>query len=260
MRADKFFSEKFGSRTKAQQALSRGLVLRNGVPVSPKEEVTGSEEFAFLSEEAAFVSNGGYKLERGLSCFHASVEGAVAADLGASTGGFCDCLLQHGVRKVYCVDVGKSQLDARLVADPRVAVMDGTNARFLTRASFPEEIGVVTADLSFISLRLVLPAVFSVLGEGGRAFVLFKPQFECGGRGLGKSGILPVRLHAELLSEFYDFAVSLGFSVKDVVNAPVRPKKNVEYVIYLAKGGNSVPGGRFLELSRDLNRDQSKFY
>lgn len=255
MRADKFFSEKFGSRTKAQQALLRGLVLRNGLPVSPKDDVSGDEAFVFLSEEVGFVSNGGFKLERALSCFRASVEGVVAADLGASTGGFCDCLLQHGAKKVYCVDVGKSQLDPRLASDPRVIVMDETNARYLSCASFPEKIDVVTADLSFISLRLILPALSSVLCEEGRAFVLFKPQFECGGMGLGKSGILPVRLHAELLSDFYDFAVGLGLSVRDIVNAPIRPKKNVEYVIFLDRGGFSVGRGRFLELSADLDRN-----
>lgn len=255
MRADKFFAEKYGSRTKAQQALLRGLVLCDGKPVSPKDEIGGDESFRFLSEALSFVSNGGFKLERGLSCFRESVQDAVVADLGSSNGGFCDCILQRGAKKVYCVDVGKSQLDGRLASDPRVAVMDETNARYLTRESFPEEIGVITADLSFISLRLILPAALSVLSEGGRAFVLFKPQFECNGKGLGKSGILPVSLHANLLKSFYAFAVGLGFAVKDIVNAPVRPKKNVEYIIFLQKGGASLPEAEFLRRAADLGRE-----
>ncbi len=254
MRADKFFAEKYGSRTKAQQALLKGLVLRNGTPISPKSDVNDGMEFTFLAEEKTFVSNGGYKLERAISCFHTSVEGVVAADLGASTGGFCDCLLQHGARKVYCVDVGKNQLDPALLSDPRIAVMDETNARYLTRESFPEEIDVVTADLSFISLRLILPAVGKILGEGGRAYVLFKPQFECEGKGLGKSGILPTHNHAALLKEFYAFLTQLNFSVVDAVNAPIRPQKNVEYVISLQKGGKSLSCREFLDRCSDFGK------
>ena len=253
MRADKFFAEKFGSRTKAQQALQRGLVLCGGKPVSPKDDVSSDEEFVFLGR-AEFVSLGGDKLERGLACFHESVEEAICVDLGSSTGGFCDCLLRRGAKKVYCVDVGTSQLAKELAADPRVVVMDETNARYLTRAQFEERIDVVTADLSFISLRLVLPAVFDILGEGGRAFLLFKPQFECGGKGLGKSGILPVSLHKKLLKEFYAFALGMGFSVRDIVNAPVRPKKNLEYVFCLQKGGNSLSEADFLSRAGDFAR------
>lgn len=245
MRADKFFSERFGSRTKAQQALKKGLVLRGGVPLGADDEVREGDSFEFLSEEVNFVSNGGNKLERALTAFSVDVCGMVFSDLGASTGGFCDCLLQHGAKKVYCVDVGSSQLDRTLASDPRVCVMDRTNARFLTKESFPEPIDGVTADLSFISLRLILPAVFGYLKEGGIALVLFKPQFECEGKGLGKSGILPVRYHERLLGEMYDFASSLGFSVADVVNAPIRPKKNVEYVLFLKKGGPSVAKSDF---------------
>ncbi len=254
MRADKFFSAKFGSRTKAQQALSRGLVLCYGKVLSPKDDIDGDEVFEFLTEELYFVSNGGYKLERGLACFHTSIEGAVAADLGASTGGFCDCLLRRGAKKVYCVDVGMSQLDEKLFRDPRVVVMDETNARFLSSESFPEQIDVVTADLSFISLKLIMPSVSSILADGGRAFVLFKPQFECGGKGLGKSGILPLRNHAKLLKEFYTFSVEMGLSIEDIVNAPLRPKKNVEYVLSLKKGGASISEWDFISRSADFER------
>ncbi len=246
MRADKYFSNQFGSRTKAQEALRRELILRNGVPLTPKDEIREGDTFTILTEESRFVSNGGYKLERALLTFPVTVKGKTFADLGTSTGGFCDCLLQHGAKKVYCVDVGSSQLDASLAGDGRITVMDGTNARFLTAASFPEPIDAVTADLSFISLRLVLPAVFSVLKENGDALVLFKPQFECGGKGLGKSGILPVREHEKLLLGFYEFADSLGLAVQDIVNAPIRPKKNVEYMVWLQRGGVSAAKSQFL--------------
>ena len=246
MRADKFFTEKFGSRTKAHNALERGLVLRDGRPLAPKDEVREGDVFIFAEESAQFVSEGGFKLERALESFPYEVQGKVFADLGASTGGFTDCLIQHGAKRVYCVDVGTSQLDPRLKETGKIVVMDDTNARFLTEESFPEPIDGIVSDLSFISLRLVLPSICKILPSGGSALVLFKPQFECGGKGLGKSGILPVRLHGDLLGEFYEFCVCLGLAPCGIVNAPLRPKKNVEYVVWLTKGGNSVPKESFL--------------
>ena len=253
MRADKFFSEHFGSRNKAREALLRGLVLCGGKPLSPKDDVTGQESFTF-SDTERFVSMGGDKLERALSCFKVDVSGSVVVDLGSSTGGFCDCLLRRGAKKVYCVDVGSSQLDSSLAADPRVVIMDETNARYLTIDNFSEQIDIVTADLSFISLRLILPVVFGLLPEDGGAFVLFKPQFECGGEGLGKSGILPLFRHEKLLREFYSFTSDLGFTVSDIVNAPIRPKKNIEYVIYLQKEGASLSLKEFLCRAADFDR------
>lgn len=245
MHADKFFAEKFGSRTKAKESLEKGYVLRAGKPLSPKDEVCEGETFTFLSPQF-FLSNGGYKLERGLSVFGESAEGLVFADLGASTGGFTDCLLQRGAKRVYCVDVGESLLHPSIAADDRVRVMDRTNARYLNEESFPEPIDCVVSDLSFISLRLVLGAVYRILPQAGKAFVLFKPQFECGGAGLGKSGILPQRYHAALLRDFYAFCVNMDLAPCNIVNAPLREKKNIEYIIYLKKGGVPIPEWEFI--------------
>lgn len=246
MRADKFFADKFGSRTKAKEALMRGFVLRRGKPLAPTDEVTAEEEFSFIGENS-FVSNGGYKLERGLDAFGECVSGLVFVDLGASTGGFTDCLLRRGAKKVYCVDVGESQLHASIATDPRVVIMDKTNARYLKRDDFPEQIDGVVADLSFISLRLVLPAVADILPNGGNAFVLFKPQFECEGVGLGKSGILPERYHLPLLDNFYTFCLESGLAPVRAVNAPLREKKNIEYIIFLKKNGVATPKWEFLQ-------------
>ena len=246
VRADKFFSEKYGSRTKAKEALERGEVLLNGKPLSYKAEVFGGEPFCFVEGTNTFVSNGGYKLERAIETFQEDVSGKVFADLGASTGGFTHCLLKRGAKKVYCVDVGESQLAEVLQTDSRVCVMDRTNARYLTAQSFPEQLDGVVSDLSFISLRLILPSVREILPEGGKAFVLFKPQFECEGRGIGKSGILPVRYHAPLLKEFYEFALNLSLAPIGLVNAPVREKKNIEYVVLLQKGGKAISQEEFL--------------
>lgn len=252
MRADKYFAEQFGSRSKAREQLERGLVLLNGKPLSYKAEVTGEESFTLLSSAPAFVSEGGYKLERGLRAFSAQVAGKVFADIGASTGGFTHCLLQQGASKVFCVDVGESQLAPALACDPRVVVMDRTNARFLTPADFSQPLDGFVCDVSFISLQLILPAAAALIGRGSCAYVLFKPQFECGGRGLPKSGILPVRYHAPLLSSFYSFCVELGLTPRGIVNAPLRERKNVEYIVWLEKEGTPLSENDFLRAAANF--------
>ncbi len=252
MRADKFFAEKYGSRTKAGEALKKGLVAVGGKILSPDDDVTGKESFLFLEEETRFVSNGGYKLKRALDAFGERAEGLVFADLGASTGGFTDCLLQSGAKRVFCVDVGENQLAPKIASDPRVTVMDRTNARYLSAADFPCSLDGIVCDLSFISLRLLLPVICSLLPDGGRAFLLFKPQFECGRGGLGKSGICPRRLHPALLREFYRFSRAIGFPPQDIVNAPLREKKNLEYIVCWRKGAPPISEEEFLRHAEDL--------
>ncbi len=246
MRADKFFSTRFGSRTKAAEALKAGLVRLRDRPVAPDDEITGEEPFLILSRREEFVSEGGYKLAKGLDAFERSVEGMVFADLGASTGGFTDCLLQRGAKRVFCVDVGKSQLAPALSSDPRVTVMDDTNARYLSAGDFSCPLDGIVGDLSFISLRLILPTVVRLLPEGGCAYVLFKPQFECGRQALGKSGICPFPLHRRLLGDFYDFCLALQAAPVALTNAPIRPKKNIEYLLWLQKGGVAADRETFL--------------
>ncbi len=252
MRADKFFTQTFGSRSRAQNALKAGRILRDGKPLSPSDEVADGENFVISDE--FFVSEGAKKLLAGLEGFGESVEGAVCADLGASTGGFTDVLLRRGAKKVFCIDVGESQLDAKLCADERVTVFDRTNARYLTAESFPCPVDVVTADLSFISLRLILPAVAAILQDGGRAFVLFKPQFECGGEGLTKRGILPPVFHYKLLHAFYAECNKNGLAPCGILPAPVLAKKNVEYIVFLRKGGHAMAAGEFASAPAKLPR------
>ncbi len=247
MRADRFFAEKFGSRSKAAEALRAGLVLRGDKPLSPDDEAAEGDPFVFLTREEQFVSNGGYKLSCGLDAFGQAVEGKVFADLGASTGGFTDCLLQRGAKIVFCVDVGESQLSPALARDPRVCVMDNTNARYLTPACFPVPLDGLTGDLSFISLRLILPAAAALLPDGGNAFMLFKPQFECGGKGLSKNGICPPALHRGLLGDFYEFCRALSLAPIALARAPVRPKKNIEYMLWLQKNGTAAAKELFLQ-------------
>lgn len=233
MRADKYFAEKFGSRTKAAEAIERGRVLKNGIPVRPKDEVCETDEIVFIEPEEAFVSNGGYKLARALKEFSYDCKGKIFADIGASTGGFTDCLLQYGAEKVYAVDVGESLLHPRLKKNVKVISLENINARYLTKDKFSDKIDGVTVDVSFISLKLILPAVKSVLTENGDAFVLIKPQFECEKQNIGKSGIVHVSSHPKIVKKVLGYCGEYGFEPVGIVNAPVRKGKNLEYVLCL---------------------------
>ena len=236
MRADKFFAEKFGSRTKAAEAIERGWVLVNGKPIRAKDEVRDTDTISFVETGSRFVSNGGYKLERALQTFSVGVAGLRFVDIGASNGGFTDCLLQNGAAQVYAVDVGESQLDKSLAESPKVTVMDRTNARYLSKDDFNGRIDGVVADVSFISLRLIFPAISQILGEGGFAITLIKPQFECEHKNIGKSGIVHPSAHVEIVSKVVGYAKENGLQLCDITNAPIRKGKNLEYVALWKEG------------------------
>ncbi len=254
MRADKFFSEKFSSRTKAAEAIEKGLVTVNGKKIKPSDDVKETDEIEFVTPDEYYVSNGGYKLGKALREFSCSVKGLVFADIGASTGGFTDCLLQNGAKKVYCVDVGESLLDPSLAGREEIVQMQNTNARFLTAADFPDPLDGLVIDVSFISLKLILPVAEKILKEGGIAFALIKPQFECENKNIGKSGIVKRQAHAKIISSIYDFALSCGLSPLNIVNAPVREKKNIEYVVMLLKAkGKGIPKEEILRRAGEIH-------
>ena len=233
MRADKYFAEKFGSRTKAAEALEKGLVLVNGRTPKPKEEIRETDEIVFIAPDEYYVSNGGYKLARALRVFSYDCKGKIFADIGASTGGFTDCLLQSGAKKVYAVDVGESLLHPDLQNDDKVISLENINARYLTKEDFSDKIEGVTADVSFISLKLILPAISAVLAENGSAFVLVKPQFECEKKNIDKSGIVHPSAHKKIMEKVLGYVKDSALYPFGVVNAPVRKGKNIEYVLYL---------------------------
>ncbi len=235
MRADKYFSEKFGSRTKAAEAIEKGLVLINGKTIKSKTEIKDSDSIAFIEANENFVSNGGYKLKRAIQEFPFDCNGKVFADIGASTGGFTDCLLQHGARRVYAVDVGESLLHEKLRNREEIVLMENTNARYLTRDDFPEPLDGVVTDVSFISLRLIFPVIRQILSETGEAVVLIKPQFECDNKHIGKSGIVSPSAHAEIVARVIKELISCDLYPHGIVNAPVRKGKNIEYVVYIKR-------------------------
>ncbi len=233
MRADKHFAEEFGSRTKAAEAIEKGLVLVNGKRIQPKTEIKETDEITFVQPEEYFVSNGGYKLNRALTVFAFDCKDKVFADIGASTGGFTDCLLQYGAKKVYAVDVGESLLHESLQGDPRIVPMENVNARYLQKEDFPEPLDSVVADVSFISLRLIFPVIRGILKEDGDAFVLVKPQFECEKKHVGKSGIVSPSAHGDIFKKICKYLAESGLYAFGVVNAPVRKGKNIEYLLHL---------------------------
>lgn len=235
MRLDKYLAGKFGSRTKSAQAIEEGLALVNGKAVSPSYEYKEGDEITFIQPDEKFVSNGGYKLSKALKDFSFSVEGKVFADIGASNGGFTDCLFQNGAKKVYCIDVGESQLDDSLKAK-NVVILDNFNARNLTKETFSEKIDGVVIDVSFISLTYILKNVADVLDDGGSVIALIKPQFEFESRNIGKGGIVKdAAIHKKVISKIYNFARGVGLATVNLTNAPIKKDKNKEYLIFLRK-------------------------
>ena len=227
------------SRTQAQRLIRAGLVrVRGQVADKPGPQVATNVEIT-LQARPRFVSRGGEKLEAALARFGLDVTGAVAADVGASTGGFTDCLLQHGACRVYAIDVGYGQLAWRLRNDPRVVVMERTNARYLE--SLPEPVGLVTADVAFISLGLILPAAVRWFtppqppptgGGKGEVVALIKPQFEAGRREVGKGGVVrDPKVHRRVLERVVSIAAELGLGLCGLMPSPLRgPAGNVEFL------------------------------
>ena len=232
------------SREKARALIMAGSVYVDGQKqTKPGAPVADNAAVEVRGERLPYVSRGGLKLEKALDEFAVDPAGLVCVDCGASTGGFTDCLLQRGARHVYAVDVGYGQLAWSLRTDARVTVMERTNARSLTPEMFPERMELAVMDMSFISLRLVLPAVRGLLTETGQVICLVKPQFEAGREKVGKKGVVrDPAVHREVLEDFVAAVGPLGFSLAGLTFSPVRgPEGNIEYLAWLRVGGESVP-------------------
>ncbi len=236
MRIDKYLTEKFQSRNRAAKAIESGLVLVNGKSVTPSYDVKDSDVITFIEPNESYVSAGGFKLAKALKDFNLSVKNLVFADIGASNGGFTDCLLQNGAKKVYCIDVGESQLDNSLL-DKNVVVIDNYNARYITKDIFSEQMDGVVIDVSFISLTYILEGVASIIDDGGIVLALIKPQFECKNKNISKNGIVKdAKVHLRVINNIIEFAHSCKLSAVNLTNAPILKGKNKEYVILLKKG------------------------
>lgn len=214
-----------------------GVVLLDGVRVmKPGDTVREGQILTIKEDPIPFVSRGGLKLRKAVERWGIGLQGLVCVDVGASTGGFTDCMLQNGAKRVFAVDVGYGQLDWRLRNDERVVCMERRNARMMEPAWFDEAPQFASCDVSFISIRLILPRMLDVLTEGGRAVVLVKPQFEAGRNKIGKNGVVrEKKTHLEVLRDAAAFAIETGFSILGVDFSPITgPKGNIEFLLYLA--------------------------
>ena len=224
------------TREKAKSLLMTGQIFVNGVRRDKAGFLVDEEsEITIQGRGIPFSSRGGFKLEKALNTFNISPEGKIVADLGASTGGFTDCLLKGGAAKVYAVDVGKGLLDYKLTQDSRVVVMDRTNARYLTADMFAEPLDLVTMDLSFISLELILPAAKELLAANGQIVCLIKPQFEAGPKNIKGGVVRRPEVHEQVLTKFIAFCQSIGLRVEQLTFSPIKgPAGNIEFLACLS--------------------------
>ena len=241
MRADAALAARglASSREKARGLIEAGLVTVNGAIIKkPAQKVGGEDVLRVLGETHPYVSRGGLKLEKALTTFEVDPSGQVCMDIGASTGGFTDVLLRNGARKVYAIDVGTGQLAPKLLGDPKVVSMERVNARTLETGMFPERPTLAVMDVSFISIRLVLPAVKSLLKSEAELVCLIKPQFEAGREEVGKKGVVrDSRVHEQVIEEILRFAPTAGLSVMGLDYSPIKgPEGNIEYLCYMKNG------------------------
>jgi 23S rRNA (cytidine1920-2'-O)/16S rRNA (cytidine1409-2'-O)-methyltransferase len=223
------------SREDGRRRILAGEVLVNDQTVTKAGSLAERAARITLKAAPRYVSRGGVKLEKALKAFGISVEGKSAIDIGASTGGFTDCLLAHGAARVVAVDVGYGQLDWKLRNDPRVLVLEKTNIRYLQRSALPQRIELVTIDASFISLKLILPCVKALLSEAHEVIALIKPQFEVGKGKVGKGGVVrSAAEHARVIEEIEKAAEAIGYANRGVIESPLLgPKGNKEFLLYL---------------------------
>ena len=229
------------SREKAKAVIMSGIVYVDG----QKEDKAGqtfadTANIEVRGNTLKYVSRGGLKLEKAMECFDVSVKDKVCMDIGASSGGFTDCMLQNGAKKVYAVDVGHGQLAWKLRNDTRVVVMEKANIRYVKPEDIGESIDFASIDVSFISLSKVLPAAYNLLGESGEIVALIKPQFEAGREKVGKKGVVREKsTHIEVIQNCFSYAGENGFFVRELEFSPVKgPEGNIEYLYHLVKSGD----------------------
>ena len=250
----------FSSREKAKATIMAGCVYVDG----QKEDKAGMKfdtdsQIEVRGHALPYVSRGGLKLEKAVNLFGLDLEGKVCMDIGASTGGFTDCMLQKGAAKVYSIDVGHGQLDWKLRNDPRVVCMERFNARELSAEDLPQVPDFASIDVSFISLRLILGPVFNTLSPGGSVAALIKPQFEAGREKVGRKGVVrDPAVHEEVINHVLDFAAETGFSCAGLTFSPITgPEGNIEYLAYLVKepGNTARPDAESIrETVREAHR------
>lgn len=226
------------SREKAKAVIMAGQVYVNNQKVDKAgTQISPDDKLEVRGNSLKYVSRGGLKLEKAMKEFPITLEGKICMDVGASTGGFTDCMLQNGAKKVYSIDVGYGQLAWKLRTDERVVNLERTNFRYVTKEQVPDLIDFSSVDVSFISLKHILPVLNTLLCDSGQAVCLIKPQFEAGREKVGKKGVVrDLAVHLEVVQRIINLALENGFSVKGLQFSPIKgPEGNIEYLIYLNK-------------------------
>lgn len=226
------------SRSSAQALIMEGIVyVNNQKAMKAGDMINGDELIEIRGKTLEYVSRGGLKLEKAIKSFDINLNNLVCMDIGASTGGFTDCMLKNGASKVYSVDVGYGQLAWKLRQDERVINMERTNIRYVERNNIQDDLDFFSVDVSFISLKKVLPVAYNLLKDGGRGACLIKPQFEAGREKVGKKGVVrDVSVHKEVIKNVIDFTKEIGFSVKGLDYSPIKgPEGNIEYLMFVEK-------------------------
>lgn len=232
------------SRSKAAAIIMEGRVYVNGMKVYKAGYfVKTSDKVEMKTEKLKYVSRGGLKLEKALEVFPIVLNGKTCIDIGASTGGFTDCMLQNGAKKVFSIDVGYGQLAWKLRSDPSVIVMERKNFRYAKPENFDEVINFAACDVSFISLKIILPVVYEIISDDGVGVFLIKPQFEAGRENVGKKGVVrDPKVHFEVVKSIVEFAEKTGFSVEGLSFSPVKgPQGNIEYLLFIKKCSDTKP-------------------
>lgn len=232
------------SREAAKRHIMAGEVYVNGQKCDKAgESVSQEANIELRSTGERYVSRGGYKLEKAIQSFPITLAGRVCMDIGASTGGFTDCMLQNGASRVYAVDVGYGQLAWKLRENAQVINLERTNIRYITKDQVPEQIDFISIDVSFISLTLVLPVAWGLLHDGGTLIALIKPQFEAGREHVGRKGVVrDQNVHIQVIQKIILFAAQQGFSIGGLEYSPIKgPQGNIEYLIWLNKNEKMPP-------------------
>lgn len=230
------------SREKGKRLIMAGIVYVDGQRVDkPGEKIDINSKIEVRGNPIPYVSRGGLKLEKAIEYFNLSLKNKVCMDIGASTGGFTDCMLQNGAKKVYAIDVGYGQFDWKLRQDERVVLKERTNIRYVDNSDIGEMVDFISIDVSFISLKLVLPVAKKLLKEEGEIAALIKPQFEAGKEKVGKKGIVrDINVHKEVVSDIYNFCIGLDLCVEDLTYSPIKGGTgNIEYLFHIKKGGTN---------------------
>ncbi|WP_066873056.1 TlyA family RNA methyltransferase [Clostridium mediterraneense] len=250
----------FESREQAKRSIMAGEIFVDDKRVDKAgEKIDIEANIEFKGSKQPYVSRGGFKLEKAINSFGIDINGSICMDIGASTGGFTDCMLQNGASKVYSIDVGYGQFAWKLRTDPRVVCLERTNVRYVTDEQVPDKCDFASIDVSFISLTTIMPAVMNLLKEDGEVMALIKPQFEAGKGKVGKKGVVrEPEIHKEVIEKIVNYALSNNLNILNIDFSPIKgPEGNIEYLIYLRKSNEKQDDFNFEIIDEVVNNSHS---